>query len=154
MKKFSLVLVVLCIAFSCKKKSTTTPTPVTTTPQAVTSFSIDGVAITNLTHASFQSDSAHFGVIAYGASSIPELQIIFSGTVAPSYGTYQITSGSVTFAKCSFTLTDTNNYHSTALAGLVNVVTSGTAPNNVATFTNIAVGGSAGNHNISGTITY
>lgn len=152
MKKSILPSIILLIVFACKKKDSTTST--NTTPQTVTTFSIDGIAATGLTHASFKEDSAHYGVIAYGTNAIPEVQIIFSGTVAPSYGTYQITSGNVTFAKCSFTLTDTNNTRSTASTGLVNVVTSGTAPYNVATFTNIAVSGSAGNHTLSGTITY
>jgi len=152
MKKISFLIVVLCITFSCKKKDATTNNT-NTTPQAVTTYSIDGVAVTNLTHTSFKNDSAHFGVVAYGANANPEIQIIFSGTVAPTYGTYQMTTGNVTYAKCSLTLSDTN-YHSTASAGYINVVTSGTAPNNVATFTNIAVSGGLGNHVVSGTITY
>ncbi|MEO8760304.1 MAG: hypothetical protein ABI388_04135 [Bacteroidia bacterium] len=153
MKKLSLIILVLGIAFACKKKdpaSTTYPIAAT----AVTTFSIDGHAATNLRHASFKNDSAHYGVIAYDTiNGSPEIQIIFSGTVTPGSGMYQIITGIVGAGKCSFTLLDTS-HQSSASSGFVNVTTSNTAPNNVATFSNVAVGGGAGNHIISGSITY
>ena len=152
MKKFGILCIVLLIAFSCKKKDSTA-TNTSTVPPTVTTFSIDGHEVTGLTHNSFKSDSTHYGVIAYGNNANPEIQIIFSGTVAPIYGTYQITSSTPTFALCSLTLSDTG-YHSSASTGYVNVVTSTTAPNNVATFSNVAVSGALGHHTVSGTITY
>jgi hypothetical protein len=150
MKKLGLLVMLVFVAISCKKNTTTT-TPKTTT--TVSSFSIDNKSVVVASHNSFHSDSTHFGVIAYGANANPEIQIIFYGTIAPNYGTYQITSGAVTYGKCSLTLSDTG-YTSAASSGFINVTTSGTAPYNTATFSNVSVSGGAGNHMVSGTITY
>ncbi|HXD94574.1 MAG TPA: hypothetical protein VNX01_15315, partial [Bacteroidia bacterium] len=70
-----------------------------------------------------------------------------------TYGTYAITTGTVTYGKCTFTYSDTG-YTSSAISGYVNVVTSGTAPNNTLSFSNIYVNGNAGHHTLTGTITY
>jgi len=143
----------LFIAFSCKKSTpAATPTPA---PTSIGNLSVDGVAISNLSHSSFVNGS-NFGVIAYNSSgSNPELQVTFSGTVTPSYGTYPITTGTVSYGKCTLTYSDTGaTSPSTASAGYVNVATSGTAPNNTLSFSNISVVGGAGHHILTGTITY
>jgi hypothetical protein len=152
MKNYLLLVLVLFIGFSCKKNTSNSSNNSTSNP-VVTTFSIDGKTVSNLSHSSFASDSTHYGVIAYGANANPEIQIIFSGTVTPAAGTYQITNGSVTFAKCSVTLSDTG-YSYIASSGYLNVTTSATAPDNTVSFNNIAVNGSAGHHTVSGTITY
>src|SRR5665213_2802695 len=148
MKKFCYITILLFIAYSCKKNTTNT-TPTNNTTTTVTSFSVDGVAVNNRAHSSFLN-GGNYGIIAYGANSNPELQVTFSGTTTPTSGTYAITTGTVTYAKCLFTLSDTG-YTSTATSGYVNVVTS---PNNFINFSNISVGGNGGNHSLSGTITY
>jgi hypothetical protein len=140
----------LFIAFSCKK-STPDPTPAPP-PTTIGNLTVDGAAIGGLSHSSFLN-GGNFAVIAYGSNSNPELQVTFSGTTTPTYGTYPITTGTVTYGKCTFTYSDTG-YTSTAASGIVNVVTSGTAPNNTLSFSNISVTGAAGHHLLTGTITY
>jgi len=138
------------IAFSCKKNTASSqPTPA---PTSTANLSVDGTAISNLSHSTFMN-GGNFGVIAYGANSNPELQVTFSGTVTPTYGTYVVTTGTVTYGKCNITYSDTG-YTSTATSGYVNVVTSGTAPYNTLSFSNIHVNGPAGNHTLTATITY
>lgn len=139
----------LFIAFSCKKTPTPTPAPA---PTSIGNLTVDGVAIPGLSHSSFMN-GGDFGVIAYGSNSNPELQVVFSGTATPSYGTYAVTTGTVTYGKCTITYSDTG-YSSTAISGIVNVVTSGTAPYNTLSFSNIAVNGNAGHHTLTATITY
>lgn len=148
-KKICYIAVVIFIACGCKKS-----TPASSTPPATTasSLSIDGVAVSNLTHSSFINGS-NFGVIAYGLNSNPELQVTFSGTNTPTSGTYAIAAGTVSYAKCLVTLSDTG-YASSAASGYVNIVTSITASNNTLSFSNISVTGNLGHHIISGTITY
>ncbi|HXU28397.1 MAG TPA: hypothetical protein VN698_14300, partial [Bacteroidia bacterium] len=85
------------IAFSCKKNTASSqPTPA---PTSTANLSVDGTAISNLSHSTFMN-GGNFGVIAYGANSNPELQVTFSGTVTPTYGTYVVTTGTVTYGKC------------------------------------------------------
>jgi hypothetical protein len=140
----------LFIAFSCKKNTPSSqPTPA---PTSIGNLTVDGVAIGNLSHSSFMN-GGNFGVIAYGANSNPELQITFSGTTTPTYGTYAITTGTVTYGKCTLTYLDTGATAS-AISGYVNVVTSGTAPYNTLSFSNISVNGNAGHHTLTATITY
>ncbi len=150
MKKLCFLLFVFFIAVACKKKTSTTTNPLNTT--TITNFSVDGQPVSNLTHNTFMN-GGNFALVCYGLNSNPEIQITFSGTVTPSYGTYAITNGTVTYAKCNFTLSDTG-YTEAASSGYINVTTNGAAPYNVATFSNVAVSGNAGNHTISGTITY
>jgi hypothetical protein len=149
MKKIGYITIVFFMALSCKK-STSTSTKTTTA--TVTSLSVDGVAVSNPTHSSFMN-GGNYGVIAYGANGNPEIQITFYGSTAPSYGTYIITSGTVSYGKCLFTLSDTG-YTSSAISGSISVATSATAPNNTASFSNISVNGNGGHHTVSGTITY
>ena len=140
----------LFIALSCKKNTASSqPTPA---PASTGNLTIDGVAMNNLSYSSFMN-GGNFAVIAYGANSNPELQVTFSGTVAPTYGTYAVTTGTVTYGKCSISYSDTG-YTSAASSGFVNVVTSGTAPNNTLSFSNISVTGAAGHHILNATITY
>ncbi|HTA62913.1 MAG TPA: hypothetical protein VK835_10675 [Bacteroidia bacterium] len=144
----------LFIAFSCKKNTPSSqPTPA---PTSIGNLSVDGAAISNLVHSYFMN-GGNFAVIAYGSNSIPELQVTFSGTTTPTYGTYAITTGAVTYGKCTLTLSDTvagTVSTSTASSGYVNVTTSGTAPNNTLSFSNITVAGGAGHHTLNATITY
>ncbi|HKC69184.1 MAG TPA: hypothetical protein VKG26_13190, partial [Bacteroidia bacterium] len=111
----------------------------------------------NLSHSSF-INGGNFGVIAYGANSIPELQITFSGTVTPATGTYAITTNTVSYGLCSFTLADTTGgsqaQASVAAHGYVTVTASGASPNSALTFSNISVTGSSGHHTLSGTLYY
>jgi hypothetical protein len=150
MKKICYITIVLFTVFGCKKNSSTTTK--SSTPTTVSSFSVDGISVNKPTHSSFMN-GGNYGVIAYGANSNPEIQITFYGSTAPSYGTYAITTGTVTYGRCLFTLSDTG-YTSSATSGFINVVTSGTAPNNIASFSNISVSGHAGHHIVSGTVTY
>jgi hypothetical protein len=140
----------LFIAFSCKKNTPSSSSTPTST--SVGNLSVDGAAISNLSHSSF-INGGNFAVIAYGTNSNPELQVTFSGTVAPTYGTYAVTTGTVSYGKCTITYSDTG-YTSSATSGYVNVVTSGTAPNNTLSFSNITVNGGAGHHTLTATITY
>jgi hypothetical protein len=140
----------LFIAFSCKKSTTSSNS--SPAPTSIGNLTVDGVAISNITHTSFMN-GGNFGVIAYGKNSNPELQVTFSGTTTPTYGTFVITNGTVTYGNCTFIYSDTG-YTSPASSGNVNVVTSGTAPNNTLSFSNISVNGGAGHHILSGTITY
>jgi hypothetical protein len=139
----------LFVAFSCKKNTPSSPAP---GPTSIGNLNVDGVAVSNIAHSSF-INSGNFAIIAYGPNSNPELQVTFSGSVTPSYGTYPITTGTVTYGKCTITYSDTG-YTSSASSGYVNVVTSGTAPNNTLSFSNISVSGAAGHHILAGTITY
>ena len=140
----------LFIAVGCNKSTPSSqPTPA---PTPTNSLTVDGAAVSNITHTSFMN-GGNFGVIAYGANANPNLQVTFSGTVTPSYGTYVVTTGTVTYGKCTITYSDTG-YTSAASSGFVNVVTSGTAPNNTLSFSNISVTGAAGHHNLTATITY
>ena len=140
----------LFIAFSCKKSTPNqTPAP---PPTSIGNLTVDGVAVNGLSHSSFMN-GGDFGVIAYGSNSSPELQIVFSGTTTPTYGTYAVTTGTVTYGKCTISYSDTG-YTSTATSGLVNVVTSGTAPYNTLSFSTIYVNGGAGRHTLTATITY
>jgi hypothetical protein len=140
----------LFVVFSCKK-STPSPTP-TPAPTTIGSLTVDGAAVGSLTHTSFMN-GGNFGVIAYGSNANPEIQVTFSGTTTPTYGTYVIATGTVTYGKCTFIYSDTG-YTSSASSGFVNVATSGTAPNNTLSFSNISVSGAAGHHTLTGTITY
>jgi hypothetical protein len=150
MKKNCFIAIVFFVVFGCKKSSTTsTKSSATTT---VSSFSVDGVSVNNPTHSSFMN-GGNYGVIAYGANGNPELQITFYGSIAPVYGTYAITTGTVTYGRCLLTLSDTG-YTSTAISGAVNVTTSSSSPNNTLNFSNIPVTGNCGHHTLSGTITY
>ncbi|MFI5141278.1 MAG: hypothetical protein ACHQII_02880 [Bacteroidia bacterium] len=142
----------LFIAFSCNKN--TASSPPAPGPTSIGNLSVDGVAISNLSHSSFLN-SGNFAVIAYGPGSHPELQVTFYGTATPTYGTYAITTGTVTYGKCTITYSDTGaSSPSTATSGFVNVVTSGTAPNNTLSFSNISISGGAGHHTLTATITY
>jgi|GEM_PF-1630609 hypothetical protein len=142
----------LLIAFSCKKSTpAATPTPA---PTSIANLTVDGVAINNLTHSSFINGS-NFGVIAYNPSSSsgPELQVTFSGTTTPTDGTYAVTTSTINYGQCTVAYSDSGNT-SYGTSGRVNVVTSGTAPNNTLSFSNLSVSGVAGHHTLTGTITY
>lgn len=142
--------IALCIALGCKKNTASSqPTPA---PTSIGNLNVDGTAISNVSHSSFLN-GGNFAVIAYGANSNPELQVTFSGTTTPTYGAYAITSGSVSIGKCTVTYSDTG-YTSTAVSGVVNVNTSGTAPYNTMSLSNITVNGGAGHHTLNATITY
>ncbi len=149
MKKNCFIAIVFFIVLGCKKSSSTSTK---TTATTLTSLSVDGIAVNNPTHSSFMN-GGNYGVIAYGTNGNPEIQITFYGSTAPSYGTYIITSGTVSYGKCLFTLSDTG-YTSSAISGSISVVTSATAPNNIASFSNISVNGNGGHHTVSGTVTY
>ena len=149
MKKICYITILFFVALSCKKSSTASTKSATTT---ATSFSVDGKPISNPTHSSFMN-GGNYGVICYGLNGNPEIQITFYGSAAPVYGTYSIATGTVTYGSCLLTLSDTG-YTSSAISGLVNVITSNTTPNNTLTFSNISVTGNAGHHILSGTITY
>ena len=153
MKKVISITLIIFIVLSCKKS---TPSSVPASTTVVSSFSVDGATISNPSHSSFMN-GANFGVIAYGANSNPEIQITFFGSVAPAYGTYQITAGTISYGQCQFILSDTLSNvqgNSPATTGYVNVVTSSTAPKNKVAFSNISVTGNGGHHIVSGTITY
>jgi hypothetical protein len=139
---------VLVFISSCKKEQS----PAKTNSQTnQTSFIVDDTTVANPTHSSFNS-SGNFGIVVYGSGGNPELQIVFWGSQPPGSGTYIITSGQPSYGKCTFSFSNTHGT-STAISGSVNV-TEGASSNNVATFSNTSVGGSAGNHIIRGTITY
>ncbi len=145
----TLIGAVLLFIYACKKESSA---PKNTSSQTTTtSFIVDDTTVANPTHNSFNS-SGNFGVIVYGQSGNPELQITFSGAQTPASGTYIITSGALSLGKCTFSF---SNIHgtSTASAGSVDI-TWGSGTNSVCTFSNTNVGGGAGNHTIRGTITY
>lgn len=146
---FLVGVVVLCFV-SCKKESGA-PKKQNTNQQTTSSLVVDDTAITNLTHNSF-NNNGKFGIIIYGSSGNPEVQITFYDSQTPASGTYQITSGNISFGSCSFSYSNLNGT-STASGGLVTITWQG-GTNNVASFTNIYAGGGAGNHHITGTVTY
>ena len=152
-KKFNsyfLITLYVIILFTCSCKKKDTPQQATAS-HPTTNISIDGAAVTNMTHTSFNS-SGNYGVVAYASGGNPEIQIIFFGTQAPNTGTYIITSGTLSSGYCTFAFSNSTG-NSSANLGSVNV-TAGAAPYNSVSFSNISVSGSGGNHSVSGTITY
>jgi hypothetical protein len=139
----------IAIVTGCKKSgSTSAPTKNHTVSSTLT---IDDTAVANISHNSF-NNNGKYAIIAYGAGGNPEVQITFWDGQSPGSGQFLITSGTVSFGKCSFAFSNSSGT-STASMGVVNLsYSSGTTY--LASFSNINVAGGAGSHKVSGSFTY
>jgi hypothetical protein len=136
------------VFISCKKHDNSTQNA---PPTVATSFVVDDTAVANPSHTTFTS-SGNYGIIIYGPSGTPEVQIVFYGSQAPTSGTYLITSSPPNLGTCNFTFSNSQG-NSPATNGSVNITWNG-SPKNVASFSNIQVGGSGGHHKVTATFTY
>ena len=152
------------IAFACKKSTTTTATTTTTSTTSSTSttstpsnttttnYSVDGTAAVNITVRA-NASNPFYVIGATPTSAYPSLQIAFSGTVAPTSGTYTIVSGSPAAGQCSFSLVPSSSGTSLASSGVV-TVTAATSPGNTVAFSSISCTGTGGTHTVTGALKY
>jgi hypothetical protein len=149
--KFFLVALITAALFVCSCKKKTTPQQTAPVSHPSTSITVDDTVIPNQTHTSYSS-TANYNVISYASGGNPEIQITFKGAPAPNNGTYLIANGTPAYGYCSFTFSNAAGT-SSSNSGYV-TISAAAAPYNTVTFSNITVGGTAGSHVISGTITY
>ncbi|MEO8759286.1 MAG: hypothetical protein ABI388_00140 [Bacteroidia bacterium] len=163
------IMVVTLISFACKK-STSTPSPNTTTTSntgsttgPTSSYSVNGVdqgsgsAFTLIKGPSTSPSIYKF--ILVGSSGNWTLDAIFSGTLTPTSGQYSMEDSTniIPAAQCFFQLAGSNNTGGVATAGTLTVTTGATS---TISFNNVLIPqpnggtGTTTTYTVSGNIRY